>query len=57
MSRPTELQLRPPKEITQTIYSPEYTYEGHRLSYEPKRFPGHKTVFLVAEERFRFTKL
>jgi len=56
MSRPTELQLRPPGEITQGIYSPEVTYEGNKLTYPPKRFPGHKTVFLVGEERFMITK-
>lgn len=57
MSRPTDLQLRTPKDIIQSIYQPMVTYEGKQLQYKPRRFSGHRQVFLVGEERFRITKI
>ena len=56
MSRPTDLQLRSPKEISNSIYKPAVTYEGKSLAYAKRCFPGIPKVFLVSEERFRFTK-
>lgn len=55
MSRPTELQLRPPREISSAIYLPAHTYTGDKLAYKPKS--PQKKPFVTGEERFLVTKV